>query len=155
MDKSVASDYSCEKNKAFQATLKAVIHDVHSRRVQSFLELVGETMFHSGIIDRLLKVQKLDVFDIEGAIHAYYNVVSQPCSICPKLSDPDLLKSCSSIHSLSLDESLKILRGYLISTTAKDCSIMVSFRPRPGNVSSDFSSVLLKTTSQTFDYKVL
>ncbi|XP_078431173.1 inositol-pentakisphosphate 2-kinase-like isoform X2 [Wolffia australiana] len=154
IDENIETDYSCEKNEAFQTMLKSVICDEKGRRVQSFLELIGEAIFNSGILDRLLKVQMLDIFDIEGAIHSYYNVVSLPCLICQKLSDPSLVKRCSSLHSLSLEESLKILRGYLISTTAKDCSIMVSFRPSPHNPSSDFGSVFLKSTGQTFDYKL-
>ncbi|CAA6665376.1 unnamed protein product [Spirodela intermedia] len=153
MDKDVVNDISHEKNEAFENMLKTVIQEEHTQHVQSFLELVGDAIFNSGIIDRLLEVQKLDIFDIEGAIHAYYNIISQPCLICQNLNDADLLNRCSSIHSLSLEESLKIVRGYLIATTAKDCSIMVSFRPRQRNVTSDFGSVFLKSTGQTFDYK--
>lgn len=154
MDKNVVNDRSHEENEAFENMLKTVIQGDHSQHVQNFLELVGDAIFNSGIIDRLLEVQKLDIFDIEGAIHAYYNIISQPCLICQNLNDADLLNRCSSIHSLSLEESLKIVRGYLIATTAKDCSIMISFRPRQGNDTSDFGSVFLKSTGQTFDYKV-
>ncbi|CAL9206767.1 inositol-pentakisphosphate 2-kinase IPK1-like isoform X1 [Musa acuminata AAA Group] len=120
----------------------------------SFLELVAEAIFGSGILDRLLATQQLDVLDIEGAIHVYYNIISRPCAVCKNLSDAELLHQYSSLHSLSLDDSLKIVREYLIAATAKDCSLMISFsRTADGRNASDCNSVALKSLNQSYNYK--
>ncbi|KAI8027541.1 Inositol-pentakisphosphate 2-kinase IPK1 [Camellia lanceoleosa] len=50
--------------------------------------------------------------------------------------------------------SLKIVRDYLIAATAKDLSMMISFRPgEDGDVESSYSGVFLESTNQSFDYK--
>ena len=124
-------------------------------QLASFLELVAEAIFRSGILDKLLETQQLDVLDIEGAIHVYYNIISQPCVVCKNLIDPELLHQYSFLHSLSLEESLKIVRGYLIAATAKDCSLMISFsRTENGHNASDCNSASLKSSNQCYNYKV-
>ncbi|KAF7140690.1 hypothetical protein RHSIM_Rhsim06G0029700 [Rhododendron simsii] len=140
---------------AFEDLLRSVIRTDDGLRTSSFLHLVAETVFRSGLLDRLLKIQKLDVFDIEGAIHAYYNFISQPCTVCGDLGEDKVLDRYKYLHSLSLDESLKIVRDYLIAATAKDLSMMICFRPwEEEDVESSYSSIFLKSTNQTFDYKV-
>ncbi|GMN35580.1 hypothetical protein TIFTF001_005377 [Ficus carica] len=67
---------------AFEEALKGVIRGDGGLRTESFRRLIAETIYKSGVMDRLLKVQKLDDIDIEGAIHAYYNIVSEPCTLC-------------------------------------------------------------------------
>nr|POE52407.1 inositol-pentakisphosphate 2-kinase [Quercus suber] len=59
-------------SEAFEDALKPVISADSGLRTKNFRQLVSETVCKSGILDQLLKVQKLDNFDIEGAIHAYY-----------------------------------------------------------------------------------
>ncbi|THU45652.1 hypothetical protein C4D60_Mb02t20240 [Musa balbisiana] len=99
-------------------------------QLASFLELVAEAIFRSGILDKLLETQQLDVLDIEGAIHYSF------------------------LHSLSLEESLKIVRGYLIAATAKDCSLMISFsRTEAGHNASDCNFASLKSSNQCYNYK--
>ncbi|KAJ8555561.1 hypothetical protein K7X08_013057 [Anisodus acutangulus] len=52
------------------------------------------------------------------------------------------------------DESLTIVRNCLIAATAKDLSMMISFRPREDeSVESPYSMVSLESTNQSFDYK--
>ncbi|MQL86117.1 hypothetical protein Taro_018640 [Colocasia esculenta] len=154
MEKSeISTDETCKQNEAFENMLKAVILTENGQCLMSFLELVGEAIFTSEIMAHLLEVQKLDLLDIEGAIHAYYNIISQPCLVCKNLSDDELLNRCSSLHSLTLEESLEIVKTYLIAATAKDCSLMICFKPRGEIVASDNGSVYLKSTNQTFDYK--
>jgi hypothetical protein len=52
-----------------------------------------------------------------------------------------------------MDESLKIAKDYLIAATAKDCSLMISFRPmKDGAFGSPH--VYLQSTNQSFNYKV-
>ncbi|XP_068641734.1 inositol-pentakisphosphate 2-kinase-like [Aristolochia californica] len=138
----------------FEDLTGGIIHAEYGQRLSRFLELVSETIFKSGLMDRLLKVQKLDQFDVEGAIHAYYNIISQPCIVCKCNNEVDLSDKCSFLHSISMQESAKIVREYLIAATAKDCSLMISFRPRScGNLTSDFEFVHLEPSNQTFDYK--
>lgn len=142
-------------DKAFEDELKSVIEADDGARTTYFLELVSEAVSRSGLLNRLLEVQKLDVYDIEGAIHAYYDVVSQPCVICKKLGEDKLSGRYSSVHSLPLNGSLKIVRDYLISATAKDLSLMISFRTREKvDPKSPYSVIFQESTGQSFDYKV-
>lgn len=141
---------SHQVNKTFEDLIK-----VGGLQLSSFLELLGEVIFKSGILDRLLATQKLDVLDIEGAIHAYYNIVSQPCSVCKSIADAELLDRYSFLHSLPMEKSLKIVREFLVAATAKDCSLIISFRPRESGItSSDYSSICLKSLNRIYYYKV-
>ncbi|CAN4122882.1 unnamed protein product [Withania somnifera] len=146
---------SCEVGETFENALKCVIQAVDGQLTKCFLDLISETIFSSGLLNKLLEAQKLDNLDIGGAIHAYYNVISQPCMVCKKRSAEDQLsKRYDSLHSSSKDESLKIVRNFLIAATAKDPSVMISFRPREdGSVESPYSMVSLKSTNQSFHYK--
>ncbi|KAK0576442.1 hypothetical protein LWI29_017570 [Acer saccharum] len=148
------SSTSVVTGKAFEDALKCIIQADDGLRTNSFIQLVAETVYHAGVLDRLLQVQKLDSFDIEAVIHAYYNVISQPCQICKELDEDKVSQFCTSLHSISLDESLKIVKNYLIAATAKDCSLMICFRPRGDEVSgASYNSVHLESTNQVFDYK--
>ncbi|XP_065882022.1 inositol-pentakisphosphate 2-kinase-like [Euphorbia lathyris] len=139
---------------AFEDALKGVIEADDGLRTTSFLELVAETLYGSKVLDRLVEAQKLDNYDIEGAIHAYYDMISQPCMVCREL-DEGVPNTYTSLHSIPMDESLKIVRDYLISATAKDCSMMISFRPKEGgDLGSPYGSIYLQPTNQNFDYKV-
>ncbi|OVA00539.1 Inositol-pentakisphosphate 2-kinase [Macleaya cordata] len=123
-------------------------------RLASFQNLVAETIFQSRVLNQLLQAQKRDSFDIEGAIHAYYNIVSKPCKVCQDLGDYELSRRYLPLHSISLEESINIVKDYLIAATAKDCSLMISFRPREdGDKVSSYSTVCLESTNQIFDYK--
>ncbi|XVF63811.1 hypothetical protein PTKIN_Ptkin09bG0116600 [Pterospermum kingtungense] len=142
---------------AFEDAIKNVIQADESLCTTSFIQLVSETVYASGVLDRLLEVQKLDTCDIEGAIHAYYNIISQPCMVCRELSKDKSSHRYTSLHSIPLDESLKIVKDYLISATAKDCSLMISFRLKEdGDLlsGSSHNTVYLGSTNQVFEYKV-
>ena len=140
---------------AFEDALKSVILADDGLCTTSLLQLVTETLYKSGVLDRLLEVQKLDSLDIEGAIHAYYDVISEPCVVCGQLNEDEELHRYASLHSLPLDQSLKIVKNFLIAATAKDCSLMISFRPREGKEwGSSNNTIRLESTGQFFDYKV-
>ncbi|MFS7962660.1 putative inositol-pentakisphosphate 2-kinase [Helianthus anomalus] len=144
-------DTNTQIAEAFEDTLKGFFktNDDGGMRIPEFLQLVAGAVSESGILDRLLQVQKLDAFDIEGAIHAYYDVVSQPCAVCKELQT-------DGYHSIPFDQSLKIVRDFLISLTAKDLSLMISFRPTPkGNSQSPpyAGTLYLESLNQSFDYK--
>lgn len=149
-----AGSTNCMIGEAFEDALKGVILGEHGMRTGSFLQLIAETVYNSGIMYRLLEVQKLDTFDIEGAIHAYYDIISEPCKVCRELGEEKVLHRYKSLHSKSMDESLKIVKDFLIAATAKDCSLMISFRPGKEGNSGSYNSVYLESTNQTFDYKV-
>lgn len=139
--------------KAFEDALEGIILAENGLRTTSFIQLVAEAVYCSRVLDGLLEVQRLDNFDIEGAIHAYYNIVCQPCAVCQQLDEARPPHRCSSLHSIHMDESLKIAKDYLIAATAKDCSLMISFRPmKDGAFGSPH--VYLQSTNQSFNYKV-
>jgi len=138
-----------EKDKCLEDLSK-----VSGLELPDFIELLSEAIFRSGVLGKLLATQKLDDHDIEGAIHLYYNIISQPCLVCKNIADVELLGKYTLLHSLSLDKSLKIVRDFLVSATAKDCSLMISFRPREGGTTdSVYDSVFLESVKQTYEYK--
>ncbi|KAF7806537.1 inositol-pentakisphosphate 2-kinase-like [Senna tora] len=145
---------SCQIAKAFDNALKFVIQADDGLYTEKLLNLVAETLHKSGVLDQLLEVQKLDHIDIEGAIHAYYNIISQPCLVCRELSE-EQSKRYTSLHSASLEESLRTVKNYLIAATVKDCSLIVCFRPRKeGYSESVCNRIYFESTKQTFDFKV-
>lgn len=147
----VADRTNCMVDQAFDYALKHVIRAEDGMRSKYFLELVTESIYKSGLVNRVLEVQKLDVIDIEGAIHSYYDIVSQPCMVCRQKGEKERY---ASLHSIPRDQSLKIVRDYLISATAKDLSMMISFKSREnGDPESSCSTVYLESTDQIFDYK--
>lgn len=139
---------------AFEDALKSVIRADNGLRTRNFLQLVSEAVYKSGVLDRLLEVQKLDNFDIEGAVHAYYDIISESCPVCREMGGDEVSHIYTSLHSISLDESLKIVKDFLIAATAKDCSLMIGFRPREDEGSgSPYNKVYLESTNQNFEYK--
>lgn len=151
----VANRTSFAIGQAFEDVLKGIIQADDGLRAMSFIQLVVEAVYKSGVLDRLLEVQKLDDFDIEGAIHAYYNIISQPCMICKQMDINRIPLQHTSLHQIPVNESLKILKDYLVAATAKDCSLMISFKQREdGDTGSSFSNVYLESTNQSFDFKV-
>ncbi|KAK7310919.1 hypothetical protein RJT34_08718 [Clitoria ternatea] len=139
---------------AFEVALKSIIQADDGMCTENLLTLVTEAVQKSGVLHRLLEVQKLDNVDIEGAIHAYYDITNQQCTLCRELSEEQVTRY-TSLHSSLMDESLRIVKDYLIAATAKDCSLMMSFRPRKEADSISLSSsIYLESTKQTFDFKV-
>jgi inositol-pentakisphosphate 2-kinase len=140
--------------KVLEDELHSVIQADDGQCTENLFTLVTEAVQKSGVLNQLLEVQKLDSIDVEGVIHAYYDITSQQCKVCRELSE-EQAKRFTSLHSVSLDESLRIVKDYLIAATAKDCSLMLCFRPRQEDDSgSAYNSVHLESTKQAFDYKV-
>ncbi|KEH36180.1 inositol-pentakisphosphate 2-kinase-like protein [Medicago truncatula] len=141
--------------KAFEGALMSIIQADDGLCTENFLTLVAEAAHKSGVLDRLLEVQKLDDVDIEGAIHAYYDITRQQCMVCTELNE-EQMKVYTPLHSVSLDESLRVVKDYLIAATVKDCSLMICFRPRKeGDLGSVCNNIYLESTKQTFDFKVV
>ncbi|XP_047341935.1 inositol-pentakisphosphate 2-kinase-like [Impatiens glandulifera] len=138
----------------FEDVLKGLIRADDS--IPNFIQLLTEGLYKSGLLDRLLEIQKLDTIDVEGAIHAYYDVISKPCVACNKVvQGVGLSEKFAVLHSFSLDEKLKIVRDFLISATAKDLSMMITFELKEdgGLVESSYNSLFLASTNQSFYYK--
>ncbi|KAI8545211.1 hypothetical protein RHMOL_Rhmol07G0023800 [Rhododendron molle] len=147
-----ADSTRCMIGEAFENVLNGVIQADGGQRTSNFLHLVTEAISGSGLLGRLLEVQMLDNIDIEGAIHAYYNLVCQPCIACRDLGGEKLSARYAYLHSMSSDESLKIVRDYLIAATTKDLSLMISFRSREDrDVESPNNGVFLDSTNQRFE----
>lgn len=145
---------SIATGQAFEEALKGVIQAEDGLRTSSFIKLVAEAIYNSRVLDRVLDVQKLDNLDIEGAIHAYYNIISQPCTVCKELDKERVSLRRTSLHSISLEESLNIVKDYLIAATAKDCSLMISFIPKEEiDLGSSYNYISLESTNQSFYYK--
>ncbi|KAG7020491.1 Inositol-pentakisphosphate 2-kinase, partial [Cucurbita argyrosperma subsp. argyrosperma] len=138
---------------AFEDALKSDVRADIGLCTTSLLQLVTETLYKSGVLDRLLEVQKLDSLDIEGAIHAYYDVISEPCVVCGQLNEDEELHRYASLHSLPLDQSLKIVKNFLIAATAKDCSLMISFRRRLCEEWGSSNNTIRLESGKFFDYK--
>ncbi|XP_010511060.1 PREDICTED: inositol-pentakisphosphate 2-kinase-like [Camelina sativa] len=139
---------------AFEHILKGIIKtEDDSVRANSFIELVAETIYASGALDQLLEVQKLDRYNIEAVIHAYYDLIDHPCKACQELEKSKLSNQFGAMHAMPQDEKVNILKNFLISSTATDCSVMVSIRSRGTGLSSH-GNVHLESTKQDFEYKV-
>ncbi|KAF6155010.1 hypothetical protein GIB67_035757 [Kingdonia uniflora] len=70
----------------FEDTLECIIRADCGFHLNSFLQLVAETILISRVLGQLLEAQKLDFIEIKGAIHAYYNVISQHCKMDEDMS---------------------------------------------------------------------
>lgn len=141
----------------FEHLLKDIIKTKDGSRANHFIELVAETVYTSGVLDHLLDVQKLDKYNIEGAVHVYYDLINQPCRVCKELekSKTSSTSQFSSMHSIPMAEKVNVLKEFLISATAKDCSVMISFRSTDAVISrsSSHSNLHLESAKQEFDYK--
>ena len=91
---------------------------VSGLQLSDFIELLSEAIFKSGVLDKLLATQKLDDHDIEGAIHLYYDIISQPCLVCKNITDAELLHKYSVLHSLHFE------LYYIPATYINKCSLL-------------------------------
>ena len=150
-----ADSTSSTAAQSFHDGLKHVISAKDGMHIKGFVDLLTETIFKSGLLNRLLEVQKLDAIDIEGAIHSYYDIISQPCVVCRQIGGKKSPARYSSIHSMQRDDKVRIVRDYLISATAKDLSMMISFKSKINmEEESLHHAVFLESSKQTFYYKV-
>ncbi|KAH0455958.1 hypothetical protein IEQ34_015990 [Dendrobium chrysotoxum] len=72
------ANQSGEIGASIKDKIKVLIQGECGLRLASFIKLVSEEIFRSEVLDRLLAVQKHHVFYIEGTIHMYYNLISEP-----------------------------------------------------------------------------
>ncbi|KAJ7005929.1 hypothetical protein NC653_005307 [Populus alba x Populus x berolinensis] len=100
-----------------------------------------------------LKFKGLIILTLKGPFMHITTLFVSLVRLCQQLDEARPPHRCSSLHSIHMDESLKIAKDYLIAATAKDCSLMISFRPmKDGAFGSPH--VYLQSTNQSFNYKV-
>ncbi|KAI4374968.1 hypothetical protein MLD38_012897 [Melastoma candidum] len=128
---------------------KFIIHADEDLHTRPYIELLCETICKSGVLNRLLEVQKLDNYDIEGVMHAYYNIKSKPCPVYSELDLVESSKKWSELHYLSTEESLGIVRNFLVAATVKDCSLIFCFKRRKDGESDSLGdSAILSSNNQ-------
>ncbi|CAM6117342.1 unnamed protein product [Calypogeia fissa] len=139
----------------FDNVLEGFVPAQAGERVQAFQNFVTDLLLKSDILHKLLAVQRLDYYDIEGAIQVYDRFLSYQnrLSESPKTDeisstgkgteelrqvwetisyrDECLQLSEKKTHasSASVEDCQNILRDFLISATAKDCGLMLSLQP--------------------------
>ncbi|EGC28988.1 hypothetical protein DICPUDRAFT_43505 [Dictyostelium purpureum] len=97
--------------------------DIHST-IDAFSKLVTIILNRETILSSIKKVQLFDEYDIEG-IYYIYNKLNGNES---KNQSLDISKeSQDQLNQLSTDQMKDIINRFMISCTAKDCSIMISF----------------------------
>lgn len=104
----------------------------------------------AGVLQKLLSIQALDAHDIEGIYPLYRHVLQQlgsQTNSCNMVHSQTLSKGVSSacelsalqpqeVHVRSLlrktwSEQISMIRDYLLATTAKDCSLMITMQALP------------------------
>ena len=108
-------------------------------------------MLYAGVLQKLLSIQALDEHDIEGVFPLYQHVLQQlkassgDCTsaaaaassspIAAEQQSGDVLQPCDAhiqqLLNLGWPQQLRILRDYLLATTAKDCSLMIALQAVP------------------------
>ncbi len=104
----------------------------------------------TGVLQKLLSIQALDAHDIEGIYPLYHHVLQQlrsqtdspnvvhnqtPFEGISSMSELSALQP-QKAHIMSLlrktcSEQISMIRGYLLATTAKDCSLMITMQALP------------------------
>lgn len=92
---------------------------------QVLLPVLHAVLVKEGILEQLLQAQMICQVDIEGLYHIYCHLLSLPLPIGESEIHSHALKE---LLKLSKEEQLEILRNYMISSTFRDCSIMVTFQ---------------------------
>ncbi|KAI4389935.1 hypothetical protein MLD38_002101 [Melastoma candidum] len=151
----IASPTAASTEETVEDMLKLIIQANDNSHTECFIELLAETISKSGVLKQLLDAQELDKYDIEGAVHAYYNIISEPCPVCRELDrGNESSEQWSDLHSILLDESLEIVRNFLTAATAKDCSLMFCLKQKKdGETCIPHDTVSLQSTNQVFAYK--
>lgn len=121
--------------------------------------LITDLLCHGDALKRLLAAQRLDFLDIEGSIHAFYTFVGQSCKACEDYSRAygmlPMVPDAARLHSLTWEECRSIVRDYLISATAKDCGLMLTFQAIADyDISSTHAVFDSSSTNRKFRYKV-
>eukprot|EP00850_Spirogloea_muscicola_P001139 SM000004S15009 [mRNA] locus=s4:705433:708161:- [translate_table: standard] len=129
---------------ALEAGLEGFVTLPAGQRLAALVGMLMEQFVSTDVLARLLAAQRLDVADIEGAIHAYDKLFGCPDGI----GGDAILKQCSTqddehmrwraavtaIQALPMEECRKLVRDFLIAATAKDCGLMVAFCGLPDSI---------------------
>eukprot|EP00310_Coccolithus_braarudii_P025783 CAMPEP_0183359842 /NCGR_PEP_ID=MMETSP0164_2-20130417/53486_1 /TAXON_ID=221442 /ORGANISM="Coccolithus pelagicus ssp braarudi, Strain PLY182g" /LENGTH=547 /DNA_ID=CAMNT_0025534053 /DNA_START=9 /DNA_END=1653 /DNA_ORIENTATION=- len=114
---------------AFDAALSSV--NGFSGNASRLLAVLTSILEIEPILPRLLAAQQLDDCDIEGAAHMYEEIVARGEAIAPLADGPALQTHTPPPRELptSASEQHLLVRRFLVSKTAKDCSVMITLQP--------------------------
>lgn len=92
----------------------------------------------AGILTHILKAQQLDVYDIEGIYPIYTALKQGRSTVYPSVARPNSRAAAAESHSqdfavretvpMERAVALAAIRDYLVAATAKDCSVLLTFR---------------------------
>lgn len=163
---------------SLEEKLAGVLVAPEGERVPAFQRLVASALNKSKALDQLLRVQKLDAYDIEGAILAYNKFMemtddADADAVATTLSRSETRvenlalepesehkkRDKAWIESLSWEESRRVVRNFLISGTAKDCGLMITLRLLHNSHGTPFpvpsaSIATCPTTGQQYTCKI-
>eukprot|EP00898_Chlorokybus_atmophyticus_P001280 jgi/Chlat1/2152/Chrsp17S00187 len=125
------------------------------QRVEVLQRVVAEVLRREALLTRLLEAQRLDKYDIEGAIQVYKRLSGDDNCLITQQEHPVLA-------SLTQEQSRAVLRDFLVAATAKDCSVMLALRPgkcvgtpdRSDAVRGDVRVVVDTASGHDFQYKI-
>ncbi|KAJ5068177.1 inositol polyphosphate kinase 1 [Anaeramoeba ignava] len=130
-----------------QTQLKNIFNK-EKQNIQSLKEIITQIILKTKVLDNILNLQKLDNLDIEGIYQIYQNLNNSKIEIpswkkiCdnqpflesilqnikkPKIeNEENLLKF--KLEDLSKEESIMKIIEFLISSSVKDCSVMITIQ---------------------------
>lgn len=134
-----------------------------SRRV-CLRNVLRDALSHADAMQSLLAAQKLDCYDIEGVMSIYNKHVLLNNSFRVKDGGQSFIEADAKtdtgsrldIDNLTTAERRRALQNFLIATTAKDCGLMITFKPLEDthlHVSSR-TIVCEEASGAEFSYKV-
>lgn len=124
----------------------------NGQRSKKLLEVVGTTLLESGVLQNLLECQKIENSDIESAFPAFIKFHAE-LAVTAGQDRADVAHHAELAAPDSIEECRKKIQNFLISATAKDCGLMISFRPIGDKEEVPAGSWLL-AGGLRFEYKV-
>ena len=125
--------------------------------------ILTDALSHADAMQSLLAAQKLDCYDIEGVMSIYNKHVLQNNSFRIKDGGQSSIeaeaktntKSRLDIDNLTTAERRKVLQNFLIATTAKDCGLMITFKPlADSHLHVSSQATVCEASGAKFSYKV-
>merc|ERR1712224_191500 len=117
------------KNQGGKELLTSCLRDV-GIDVDHFLKVLANIVLREPLMDRLRTAQELDECDIVGTWPVYQQILERGEDLAP-LADAGsaLPRTPLTVLPESPDAQHELVRRFLISCTAKDCSVMIAMRP--------------------------
>jgi len=106
--------------------------------VDTVLETLCEILSREPLLHRIKSMQELDDCDIEGVWPVYQQVLARNETIQP-LDDKEIIEKRPRPSTLPEDKESQhdLIRRFLLSATAKDCSVMIAMKPAGDLISEE------------------